>query len=122
MFWITVISKLLFLLESHLAPEAVDCPIKQSGCQAKFCSRSKLSEPARTPRIYHAKLPRGVNEVDDEGGNGKDEYEADQDPSGARLARDQLPCPVLGLGHEVILLGPRLPAPLRQTQSVMTIQ
>ena len=47
--------------------------------------------------------PRGVNEVDDEGGDGEDEHQGHQDPPGACLARDELPSPVLGLGHEVAL-------------------
>ena len=48
-------------------------------------------------------LPGGVNEVDDEGGDGEDEHQADQDAPSAGLTRDQLPRPVLGLGHEVTL-------------------
>ena len=53
--------------------------------------------------------PGGVNEVDDEGGDGEDEHEADQDPPRVSLLRDQLPRPVLGLGHEVVLLATSLP-------------
>ena len=49
--------------------------------------------------------PGGVNEVDDEGGDGEDEHQGHEDPPRACLSRDQLPRPVLGLGHEVILLA-----------------
>ena len=88
------------LLESHLASQnqfVADCLSKQSHSQTEFAHISNhLTSPS---------LPGGVNEVDDEGGDGEDEHQADKDPPCARLAGDQLPRPVLGLGHEVILLG-----------------
>ena len=46
-------------------------------------------------------IPGGINEVDDETGDGEYEDQCHQDPPCACLARDQFPCPVLGLGHEV---------------------
>ena len=78
-----------------------DCPSKQSHSQTEFAHISNhLTSPS---------LPGGVNEVDDEGGDGEDKHQADKDSPSARLPRDQLPRPVLGLGHEVILLGSALP-------------
>ena len=58
-------------------------------------------------------IPGGVNEVDDEGWDWEDKHKADQDAPCAGLAWDELSGPVLGLGHEVILLAsaPALAAP-----------
>merc|ERR1712223_631252 len=50
-------------------------------------------------------LGGGVDEVDDEGGDGEDEDHRDEDLSHPGLCRDQLACPVLCLGHEVALVG-----------------
>ena len=46
-------------------------------------------------------IPGGINEVDDETGDGEYEDQGHQYPPGARLARDQLPGPVLRLRHEI---------------------
>ena len=65
-------------------------------------------------------IPGGVNEVDDQGGDGEDEHKADQDAPGAGLAWDELPGPVLGLGHEVILLAsaPALATPSLKREEI----
>ena len=50
-------------------------------------------------------LGGGVDEVDDEGGDGEDEDHRDEDLPHPGLCRDQLARPVLCLRHEVALVG-----------------